>query len=198
MRPIDEIIVHCTDTLPEWWAGRRTSQKVAEVRRWHVTPEPAGRGWSDIGYHYLIDRDGTVAKGRPLERTGAHVAGHNTGTIGISLFGGHGSSADDAFDDNFTQAQDRALRDLIASLRKQFPTIRKVTGHNEYAAKACPGFRVADWLDDAPMSSPAVVHQVGGGPLSPKPVDDRKPADAGTKPAQGFWAWLLGWLRGKA
>jgi hypothetical protein len=67
-------------------AGKPTSEKVAEVRRWHVQD----RGWKDIGYHFLIDRDGTVAKGRPVEQVGAHTMDHNVGSIGISLFGGHG------------------------------------------------------------------------------------------------------------
>ncbi len=141
MRKITGIIVHCTATRPEWWSGKRTSEKVAEIKRWHVE----GNGWADIGYHYLIDRDGTVANGRPVSRTGAHVAGHNTGTIGISLFGGHGSAETDAFVDNFTLAQDTALRLLLNQLREKYGDV-SVTGHNEYAAKACPGFNVRQWM----------------------------------------------------
>jgi len=140
MRAIDEIIVHCTATRAEWWATRTVNQKVAEVRAWHVRD----RGWSDIGYHYLIDRNGKVAPGRPIGRNGAHTKGHNSGTIGIALFGGHGSSEHDAFLENFTPKQDAALRDLIAKLSAQYG-IAKVSGHNEYAAKACPGFNVTDW-----------------------------------------------------
>lgn len=142
MRKITEAIVHCTATRPEWWASRTTTQKVREIKRWHVED----RGWSDIGYHYLIDRDGTVAAGRPMERDGAHVQGHNTGTIGISLFGGHGSSENDAFEKNFTPEQDKALRKLLADLQDRYG-FTKVTGHNQYAAKACPGFNVARWLN---------------------------------------------------
>lgn len=143
MRQVNEIVIHCTDTQPNWWSSKSTKEKVAEVRRWHTS---APRNWSDIGYHYLIDRDGTIIEGRPLDRVGAHVKGHNTGTIGISLFGGHGSSAGDSFEDHFTEEQDRALRGLIGQLRQQFPEITKVTGHNQYAAKACPGFPVPAWI----------------------------------------------------
>ena len=142
MRALTEIILHATATRPDWRDGQSTAAKVAEVRRWHVED----RGWRDIGYHYLIDRDGTLAPGRPLEQTGAHVIGRNTGTVGIALFGGHGSSARDLFDDNFTADQDRAVRKLIASLSSRFPSIRKVSGHNEYAAKACPGFKVPEFM----------------------------------------------------
>ena len=112
------------------------------------------RGWKDIGYHFLIDRDGKVAPGRPVEKEGAHVMGHNTGTIGIALFGGHGSAETDAFAQNFTPEQDAALRKLIADLRRQYPIISKISGHNEYAAKACPGFNVPAWHGKAQAYAP--------------------------------------------
>ena len=145
MREITEIVIHCTDTRPKWWAERTPAEKVAEVRRWHVED----RGWSDIGYHFLIDRDGTVVEGRPVERTGAHVQGHNTGTIGVSLFGGHGGAATDDFLDNFTEDQERALQGLISKLRGEHPSITKISGHNQYANKACPCFSVPAWLEGA-------------------------------------------------
>ena len=145
MRPITEIIVHATATRADWMDGCPTADKVAEVKRWHVEDN----GWSDIGYHFLIDRDGAVATGRPIERTGAHVKGHNTGTIGVSLFGGHGSAETDAFSDHFTEAQDAALRELLADLDSTYGPGLKISGHNEYAAKACPGFNVAKWLSGA-------------------------------------------------
>ena len=144
MRHIDEIIIHCTATKPMWWYNNTAQQKVDEVRRWHTKE----RGWSDIGYHVLIDRRGEVVSGRPLYRTGAHVVGHNTGTIGISLFGGFGASADDKFSEHFTPEQDKALRETIAELQKQFPTIKKISGHNDYARKGCPGFTVQEWLKE--------------------------------------------------
>lgn len=148
MRKIKGIIIHCTATQAGWWSGKSTKDKVDEIDRWH-----RDRRFSEIGYHFLIDRDGTVAKGRSIERDGAHVAGHNKGTIGISLFGGHGSSADDKFADNFTSAQDTALHGLIDDLQITYGPV-PVTGHNEYAAKACPGFRVAGWLkEDQPKKS---------------------------------------------
>jgi N-acetyl-anhydromuramyl-L-alanine amidase AmpD len=141
MRPITEIIIHCTATKPDWMAGKPTADKVAEVRRWHVEE----RKWKDIGYHYLIDRYGAIVEGRPVEQVGAHVQGHNIGSIGICLIGGFGGSADDKFTDHFTLEQDTALRVLLAKLKAQF-AVTKVTGHNEYAAKACPSFRVSRWL----------------------------------------------------
>ena len=174
MRNITGIILHCTATRAEWWAGKRTSEKVAEIKRWHVE----GNKWADIGYHFLIDRDGTIAKGRDLARTGAHVAGHNTGTIGVSLFGGHGSSETDDFSENFTPAQDKALRGLIADLRGRFGSV-PVTGHNEYAAKACPGFTVSQWLAFGPSGAkPAAV-------TPPSMKADTSPAKT---PQSNVWA----------
>jgi N-acetylmuramoyl-L-alanine amidase len=158
MRKIDEIIIHCTATRPDWWAGKSAAAKVKEITRWHLD-----RGWSDIGYHYLIDRDGTVVEGRPVERTGAHVKGHNTGTVGISLFGGFGGSAGDSFADNFTEDQEQALLDLIAKLKADHPSITKISGHNQYAAKACPCFSVPAWLKKAQS------------PKMKPPVDTEKP-----------------------
>ena len=147
MRDINEIIVHCTATRPDWWQGRTTEEKVAEIKLWHTRD----RKWKNIGYHYLIDRDGTVAKGRPVEQVGAHCKGHNTGTIGVALFGGHGSSENDKFSDHYTVEQNRALRELLADLSDTYG-IKKITGHNLYAAKACPGFDVPRWLARKPAA----------------------------------------------
>jgi N-acetylmuramoyl-L-alanine amidase len=136
--PVTEIILHCADTRPEWMAGRPIAEKVAEIRRWHVEQ----RGWRDIGYHWVIDRDGTAAPGRSETEIGAHVEGHNRGTIGICLLGGFGASADDAFEKNFTSAQATAVKWMIGKIKGR-ATIRRVSGHNDYAAKACPGFRIS-------------------------------------------------------
>ena len=147
MRLINEIIIHCAATRPEWMEGQSVDAKRDEIRRWHVN----GNGWQDIGYHYLIDRDGQVARGRALETQGAHTSGHNANSIGICLVGGHGSSMNDPFSKNYTDAQDQALRVLINELQVRIPGIRKISGHNDYTkAKACPGFNVARWLANKP------------------------------------------------
>ena len=149
MRQINEIIVHCTATRADWWSDRSSRDKVEEVRRWHVED----RNWRDVGYHWLIDLDGSVIKGRDESVTGAHVAGHNANSIGISLFGGHGGSNDDKFEDNFTPEQDASLRQLIREIKDRH-SITKISGHNEYANKACPCFRVDRWLNNRPTPAP--------------------------------------------
>jgi N-acetylmuramoyl-L-alanine amidase len=147
--PVTEIILHCADTRPEWMAGRPLTEKVAEIRRWHIEQ----RGWRDIGYHWVIDRDVAVAPGRPETEIGAHVEGHNAGTIGICLLGGYGAKADDLFEKNFTAGQKAAALKLIAQIKGR-TAISKISGHNDYAAKACPGFRVAACLGEYWRSMP--------------------------------------------
>ena len=67
-------------------SGLPVSEKVAEIQRWHVQQ----RGWRDIGYRLVIDRNGKVAPGRPETEIRRHVEGHNRGTMGICLLGGYG------------------------------------------------------------------------------------------------------------
>jgi hypothetical protein len=139
--PVREIVVHCSATRPEWMADRGLADQVAEIRHWHVD----GNGWKDIGYHWLIGRDGQLMSGRPETVIGAGVAGHNAGVIHICLIGGFGSAETDPFDRNFTSRQDLALRQQIEGISMRTKIIR-ISGHNEYAAKACPGFNVSDFL----------------------------------------------------
>jgi hypothetical protein len=139
-KPVDTIFVHCSATRPDWMAEMTLDEKIKEITKWH-----RGRGFGDIGYHWIIDRNGQIAKGRPEETTGAHVAGYNTGSIGICLIGGHGSNESDPFSKNYTLEQETALRKLIEEIKGR-TKIKSIHGHNEVAAKACPGFSVARWL----------------------------------------------------
>lgn len=138
--PVETIFIHCSATQPDWMDDDPLSAKVAEITRWHKK-----RGWLSVGYHWIIDRSGEIAKGRDESLPGAHVAGHNTGSIGICLIGGHGSNENDPFSKNYTPEQELALRNLIEDIKTR-AKIAKVRGHNEVAAKACPGFSVKRWL----------------------------------------------------
>lgn len=150
MRMLNEITIHGSVTSPGWMAGRPVADKVAEIRRWHLD-----RGFRDIGYHYVIDRDGMIAPGRPIDQVGAGVANANTGKVHICLLGGRGGVGDDVFETHYTVAQDIALRGLIRELQGQHG-IRQVKGHNDHAATACPQFTVADWLEETwPNGRPA-------------------------------------------
>lgn len=130
MRTINEIIIHCSAT-PE---GR--DYTVEQIRDWHVK----GNGWIDIGYHFVIYRDGSIHEGRPIEQIGAHTLGHNTHSIGICYIGGCASDGKTPKDTR-TPAQRKALKELVIRLRSEFPRAT-VHGHNEFANKACPSFDV--------------------------------------------------------
>ena len=134
MRRIDKIILHCTAT-PE---GRAVS--VNEIRQWHLD-----RGWSDIGYHYIIDIKGNLQEGRPLRRAGAHVRGHNKGSIGIAYVGGVDSDLKPK--DTRTDCQKGRLKAFIMDLMDEYPNAT-LHGHNEFSSKACPSFEVQDEYQD--------------------------------------------------
>ena len=129
-RPIDEIIIHCTAT-PE---GRDVS--VETIRGWHKA-----NGWKDIGYHWVVTIDGVARPGRPEAQVGSHVAGHNQRTLGVVYVGGVAPDGRTAKDTR-TPAQRAGLMAICRALIARYPTIRKVSGHNQYAAKACPSFDV--------------------------------------------------------
>ena len=146
MRRINEINIHCSATSPNWMAQRTGAERVAEIRRWHVEDNK----WRTIGYHWVIDRDGRLYPGRPESQTGAFEPKVNATAIGVCLLGGHGSAATDEFHEHYTDEQDSALRGLIADIQERYPTVKRITGHNDYSSKACPGFKVARWLDYKP------------------------------------------------
>ncbi|PHR19278.1 MAG: hypothetical protein COA37_17765 [Hoeflea sp.] len=120
-RPVSRVFIHCSAS------DNPAHDNVATMRAWHLQ-----RGWSDVGYHLFIRKDGVVEAGRPLEITPAAQAGHNTGTIAICL---HGLDID-----KFTQAQFDTLRALCASINRQYGGKLTFHGHREVAAKACPVF----------------------------------------------------------
>lgn len=136
MREIDEIILHCSATPHTQDIG------AAEIRRWHTMPEPNGRGWSHIGYHYVIRRSGQVEACLPLEMPGIHCSGHNARSVGICLVGG-GLYGEDPY---FADEQFESLAGVIRELRQRWP-LASIHGHNEYAQKACPVYSVPGFLE---------------------------------------------------
>jgi N-acetyl-anhydromuramyl-L-alanine amidase AmpD len=133
MRPITEVVVHHSASA---------FGSVPLIREWHLA-----RGWSDIGYHYVIGnghlaagdaydaaQDGEVAEGRPLAEVGAHALGHNADSIGICLVG----------DAAFTRWQYVRLIMLLVKLNAQFAFgVDNVLGHCEVDPvnkTLCPGF----------------------------------------------------------
>ena len=126
-RNIRELIVHCSAT-PE---GKDYS--VDTIRQWHLQ-----RGFSDIGYHYVIYRDGSIHIGRDESIIGAHCTGHNTNSIGICYIGGCASDGITPKDTR-TEAQKNSLLKLLSELKKKYPKA-VIHSHKDYANKACPSF----------------------------------------------------------
>lgn len=132
------LTIHCSATPPS------SKCDINTIRRWHVEDN----GWSDIGYHYVIERDGSIKEGRPLSRTGAHTYGHNKDNIGICLVGGVDSQMKP--EDNFTNVQWDALRYLISYLASIYGIKEEnIKGHRDWGAnKACPSFDVKSKLEE--------------------------------------------------
>lgn len=130
-RRIDKIIVHCSAT-PE---GKDFT--VDDIRKWHKQ-----KGWSDIGYHYVVYRDGSVHVGRDVNRQGAHCADNNgnIGSIGVCYIGGCARDGKTAKDTR-TAAQRSALLNLLIDLKKLYPQA-VILGHRDLDkhGKKCPSF----------------------------------------------------------
>lgn len=124
--------MHCAAVPTGWYRGYDAHDVVGIVRGWHKQ-----QGWADIGYHYVVMPDGEVAPGRPLAVVGAHCYGRNSRTVGILMIERVKVDAVRGFHDYFTNEQLEAVRDIVKD--HQFI---KVTGHNDFAAKLCPGFKV--------------------------------------------------------
>lgn len=134
-RSIKFIVIHASATRPAMGdIGAR------EIDAWH-----RARGWSGIGYHYVIRRSGELEEGRDIDRIGSHVAGHNTGSLGICLVGGvHNDTLKP--ENNYTAAQWATLKRLLTTLSQFYPNA-KVRGHRDFpkVAKACPCFDAIPW-----------------------------------------------------
>ncbi len=135
MRDLNRVILHCSAT-PE---GREVS--VETIREWHTDPPPRGRGWSDIGYHYVIHLNGKIELGRPIEVQGAHTSGENEDSIGICYIGGVNAANEPK--DTMTVLQAIAFVEIVKSLRLIFGKL-SIHGHNEFSTKACPSFSVEE------------------------------------------------------
>ena len=133
MRKINEIILHCSAT-PE-----NKNFTVEDITKWHNA-----KRWDGCGYHYVIHLDGTIHNGRPVQKVGAHCLGHNTNSIGICYIGGVDKNGKPK--DTRTEAQKKALIILVHELLTKYNLkLYQVHCHYEFAAKACPSFKLEDF-----------------------------------------------------
>jgi N-acetylmuramoyl-L-alanine amidase len=130
MRQINKIIIHCSAT-PE---GRKTSAE--EIKSWHLE-----RGFSDIGYHYIVHLDGSISYGRNIDKIGAHSRGQNKMSIGVCYIGGLNECLDPK--DTRTPQQKETLLILLKTLKK-LHSKAVIYGHRDFSEKACPSFNAFD------------------------------------------------------
>ena len=129
----NEIILHCSAT-PE---GKDFNAQW--IRNIHIKEN----GWLDIGYHKVIKLDGTVEEGRDISKIGAHCADNckNKTSLGIVYVGGCDKNMNPK--DTRTDKQKQSIEKLIRQLVKEYPQLKYLSGHNNYANKACPSFDVS-------------------------------------------------------
>jgi hypothetical protein len=120
-RAINKIIIHHTASSQD--------TTVEQIRDWHVN----GNGWSDIGYHFIILKDGTVANGRHINKTGSHCKGQNAGSIGICVTGNTNNEPP-------TKPQVESLYGKLKMLCEEYHLDRhNVYGHRDFSTSECPG-----------------------------------------------------------
>jgi N-acetylmuramoyl-L-alanine amidase len=125
VRP-DAIVVHCSDSPDALDIG------ASIIRKWHTDPPPAGHGWNDIAYHYVVRRNGEIECGRMESEKGAHCPPMNAHSIGVCWVG-QGAPSD---------AQRAALVRIVRELRGRYSVpVHRVFGHREAdptCGKTCP------------------------------------------------------------
>jgi len=132
MRPIKLIVVHCSAS------DVAAHDNIQTIRQWHKE-----NGWDDVGYHFVITKNGEISVGRPESVVGAHVKGHNTGSIGICLTG----------DKVFSKAQFDRLGKLLDDLMVRYNLDKSdvVAHHDLQPGKTCPNFDVHAFVAKRPF-----------------------------------------------
>lgn len=130
-RIVTSLIVHCS--------ASPSQITMEDIRQWHKE-----KGWSDIGYHYVIEAGGVVRYGRHIEAAGAHCLNHNKHSVGICLVGGTDGAG---VYHPFSQDQLDSLNDLIDCLIDTLPQPLTIYPHNYFANKLCPDIILSEVLE---------------------------------------------------
>lgn len=115
----DRIILHHAEA---------STCSVEDVHKWHL-----GNGWSGIGYHFFVKKDGSIYRGRPENTIGAHAYASNYNSIGICAEGKY-------MEEDMPQVQKQAIKELVKYLKQKY-NISKVQGHRNVCATNCPGVK---------------------------------------------------------
>lgn len=142
MREITLLLIHCSATAEDQDIG------VNQIRQWHTS---APNNWEDVGYHYVIRRNGSIERGRDDETVGSHAKGHNFNSLGICLVGGVDANDMAKAECNFTRQQWASLDRLVSELKAKHPRA-EIMGHRDLpnVHKACPSFDAKAWWNGKP------------------------------------------------
>lgn len=126
---ISRVIIHMSET-PD---GKEVPADV--IRSWHIQ-----RGWDDIGYHFVVQPNGTIEMGRQVDVVGAHTKGRNTDSVGICWVGGYES------DSLPTVKQIDSMKIVVDLIDAMTDKILSIYGHCDFdKSKRCPNFDVDDY-----------------------------------------------------
>ena len=103
-----------------------SSCTVEDIDNWHKK-----NGWTCIGYHFFVKKDGTIYRGRQENSVGAHARGANSNSIGICFEGRYET-------EQMPDAQVKAGKELVAYLKNKY-NISKVQKHSDVCSTSCPG-----------------------------------------------------------
>ena len=124
---IERIVLH--------HSASRRGVKAGTIRRWHLN-----KGWSDIGYHFVVHENGTIKTGRPVDRVPAAQLGKNRWTVAVCIVGDNTHP-----DRNWLPAQRNAVRRIVAALDLVLPQKCAILGHADLMPAGyteCPGIDV--------------------------------------------------------
>ena len=164
-RKVTRVFLHCTAS------DLTKHDSAAAIRKMHLN-----RGWSDIGYHLFIRKNGKLENGRDLEKTPAAQKGHNTNSIAICL---HGLKKD-----KFTSAQFDTLKNLCLEINRAYDGEISFHGHCEVSSKSCPVFDYRsvlklDRYGDLGLSGAVTQKPVEVGSMAPEKLPDLKEGSKG-------------------
>lgn len=139
--------------------------RLRQIQAYHQNVQ----GWCDIGYHFLVSRDGRIWEGRPMYRLGTHVGNNNSGNVGISFMGTYTTDA-------ATSTQVNNVGKLVKGIASKYGfaiSSTKVKGHRNYNQTSCPGNKLYTQL-------PSIINAAKGTSSAPPPSTTPAPSPSGT------------------
>ena len=130
-----------------------TTCTVEQVHQWHLN-----NGWAGIGYHFLVRKDGSIYRGRPEDKVGAHATNHNSNSIGVCAEGNFQN-------ETMPEAQKESLKELVAYIKGKYG-INKVQKHSDVNSTSCPGVNYP-------------FNEIVSGEVTPQPTPTPAPTPSG-------------------